>query len=75
MKKRILAMILTIAMVFGMIPAFQVSASDPEVEFESEEAARRFVPPFAGREVTGEAAYSMAAYCRGKADAGQAREK
>ncbi|MGD9559707.1 MAG: CYTH domain-containing protein [Oscillospiraceae bacterium] len=38
-----------------------------EVEFESEDAARAFVPPgWLGREVTNEHGQSMAAYCRRK---------
>lgn len=41
-----------------------------EVEFESEDAARAFVPPpFLGREVTAEPGHTMAAYCKRKAQA------
>lgn len=41
-----------------------------EVEFDSETAARAFVPPsFLGREVTDEPGYTMAAYCRRKLEA------
>lgn len=39
-----------------------------EVEFDSEEEAKRFeAPPWLGREVTEEPGYTMAAFCRRKA--------
>ena len=41
-----------------------------EVEFESEAAARAFVPPpYLGREVTEDPGFTMAEYCRRKAQA------